>query len=138
VPVKVLYLRGQSLGEATIDLRYDPAVIHPTGCHPDPGGSFTTSACDLSLDEDGIHPDSLRLTLTSTGGVQDSALLANVTFQAVGGQGMFSALEVTPVVLTDPSSAPLTFRQSNGLVCIAPCQNLWYLPFVPKLFSILP
>jgi hypothetical protein len=138
VPIQVLYLRGLSVGAATIDVRYDPAVLKPVGCQADPAGSYSSSACDLALDQDGINPDALRLSLSASNGSADPTLLAQVTFEAVGEASAFSSLDVAPVVFTDPNSAPLAFRESDGLVCIAPCQNLWYLPFMPRLFSAPP
>jgi hypothetical protein len=138
VPIQVLALRGLTVGSVTLDLSYDPTVISPTACQPDPAGLFDSESCDLDVDRDGVAPDTLRLTLASAGGVAEPVTLANLTFQAAGAGGAFSPLEIQPLALAGPGGAALPVRAAGGLVCLTPCRNLAYMPILPRLFNWTP
>jgi hypothetical protein len=108
VPVQALNLPGTGLGSAALLIRYNPAVITPVDCQPDPAGSFDTETCNVDYERDGVAPDTLSLSLTSAGGVKESPLLANLVFQGAGNPGEFSSLELILQSITTPGGEAIT------------------------------
>jgi hypothetical protein len=138
VPVQALNLTGSGLGSAALEIRYNPAVLTPMECQADPAGGFDTETCNLDIDRDGVAPDALSLSITSAGGVAGSPILANLVFQVSGNSGEFTPLEVTLQSIAAPGGEPLNLKKSDGLVCVTPCQNIAYMPIMPKFFELPP
>ena len=130
IPVGASHLQLPGLGTASIDVQYDPARMEAVGCQPDPAGVFDSQSCDLSYENDGTSPDALRFSLGSAVGVSGSPLLAQLGFRAVGEEGEAARLDVLVQVFETPLGEPITIQAYDGLVCIAPCSNLAYLPVI--------
>ncbi|MBN1888095.1 MAG: carboxypeptidase regulatory-like domain-containing protein [Thermoflexales bacterium] len=121
VSVTAELAEGERLGAATLDVRYDPAVLDATACHVDPGGLFGAAFCELNYDGDGHNPDAVRLSLASAPGVTGTPLLAKLSFRAVGAAGMSSTLDLVPVIFTDPGGRSLpVVGQAGQIVLTAP------------------
>ena len=99
---------GSSLGAATIDIQYDPAVVEALSCSPDPSGAFDSKVCNANFNKDGANPDIVRFSLISTGGVSGSLSLATITFQAVGSAGASTALSIGTITFTDTNGNPIS------------------------------
>ena len=130
IPVGASHLQLPGLGTANIDVQYDPARVEAVGCQPDPAGVFDSQSCDLSLEKDGVNPDALRFSLGSAAGVSGNSLLAQLGFRAVGAEGEVARLDLIVQVFETPLGEPITVQAYDGLVCIAPCSNLAYLPLI--------
>ena len=72
----------------------------------------------------------LRFGLGSVTGVTGNPKLAELGFRPVGNPGQAAILDVIVQVFESPLGAPIPIETFNGLVCIAPCQNLSYLPAI--------
>ena len=121
---------GSSLGAATIDISYDPAVVDAVSCSADPSGAFDSKVCNANFDNDGVNPDTVRFSLISTGGVGGSLSLANITFQAVGSGGAATTLSINPVTFTDINGTPIPVSSGNGSVSI-PSPTETFTPIPP-------
>ncbi len=130
IPLGASHLQLPGLGVASIDVQYDPARLQAVGCQPDPGGLFDSQSCDLSFENDGTSPDALRFSLGSTAGVSGNPLLAQLGFRAVGEAGLAARLDLLVQVFETPLGEPIFVQAFGGLVCIAPCSNLSYLPLI--------
>ena len=106
------------LGAATVEVRYDPAVVNATACAADPNNLFDSKFCNANYDNDGVNPDAVRFNLVSLAGLSGDVLAANITFQAVGGVGESSALQALSVTFTDPSGTPIPVGILNGSIVI--------------------
>lgn len=138
VPVQVLSLRGLRLGSATVEVRFNPHMLTPLECQPDPAGLFDAESCDLNADRDGSDPDAVRINVSSAAGTELDPRLALVRFQVQGEPGTAAQVVLIPLAFNDPAGSPLPYRTSPGLVCLAPCRNLAYFPVLPRLFEWLP
>lgn len=136
VPLAGLNLVSPGLGAASLELRYDPAVLAVMGCQANPAGSFATGTCDAYFDRDNVAPDAVRVDVSSPGGAVNRALLANISFRAVGPPGSFSRLQIVPASLQAPNGSSLTLKVFDGIACVAGCQNIAYLPFIYQ--SLVP
>jgi hypothetical protein len=135
IPVRALYLRGLPLGNATVEIHYNPLALTPLDCQADPGGVFDMESCDLNADRDGVNPDILQVNVTSSQGLAGDPTLAQLTFGASGSSGELSQIDILPQTFNTPTGAALPYRVSRGLVCIGPCANLAYFPVLPKLLD---
>jgi hypothetical protein len=106
-------LGGETLGAATIEIQYDPAVVDPAGCNADPGNLF-----DLALCNTDAGPGLVSFTAISAVGVTGDPLLAEITFQAIGDPGDNSPLTLTPTTFADPSGQPISVNVVNGQINI--------------------
>jgi uncharacterized repeat protein (TIGR01451 family) len=116
IPVQAIGVPLPGLGAATIEIRYDPAILDATACSVN-----TTSfsgVCNPNYDNDGVNPDSVRFTVASVSGASGDSLLANVTFLAKGAAGSSSALDVVIVTFTDPSGNPIPAKDEDGQVTL--------------------
>ncbi|RME85556.1 MAG: hypothetical protein D6775_02500 [Caldilineae bacterium] len=111
------------VGAATIDLAYDPAILQPTACNADPDTLFDFSNCNIAFDNDGVNPDSVRLSLISATGVDGNRDLATVTFQAVGLPNTFSPLDITVLSFADPGGSPIAVGDGDNVVNLSPVVN---------------
>ncbi len=128
IPVGLSHLQPPGLGVASIDVHYDPALLQAVSCQPDPQGVFDSQNCDPTHEQDGVNPDILRFGLGSLSGVSGNALLAELGFRAVGPEGVAAPLSVVIQVFETPSGETISIPAYGGLVCIAPCRSLSYLP----------
>ena len=102
VPVTMENIPGDGVGAATFEVRYDPSVLSPSSCNADPDNLFDFAQCNIDFDNDGINPDSVRVTLVSTAGVPGTRPLANITFDATGAPGDSSLMDLILSTFTDP------------------------------------
>ena len=130
IPVGASYLQFPGLVSATINVNYDPAVLQAVACRPDPLGSFAAAQCDPAYEQDGVNPDTLQFSLGSAGGVPGNPPLAELGFRAVGDPGQVSFLDVVIQAFKGPGGVDIPAASFDGLVCIAPCRNISYLPAI--------
>jgi hypothetical protein len=112
---------GSPLAAATIEVRYDPAVLDATACNVDPGGIFDSGLCNPNFDNDGIDPDAVRFNVTSVLGVSGDLLLTNITFNAVGQPSDTGVLNVSISAFADPDGNPVPVTSQDGEMCLTPC-----------------
>ncbi|MEE8347861.1 MAG: cohesin domain-containing protein, partial [Dehalococcoidia bacterium] len=112
---------GSPLAAATIEVRYDPAVLDATACNVDPGGIFDSGFCNPNFDNDGINPDAVRFNVTSVLGLSSDLLLTNITFKAVGQPGDTGVLNVSISAFADPDGNPVSVTGQDGETCLTPC-----------------
>lgn len=136
ISIRAGHLPAPGLGEVSLELRYPPGMLTPLSCQADPVGLFASASCQLDFERDGTDPDSLRLQLSSPSGVSGEALLAQVVFQVAGDPGQSARLQLAPQSITAPGGAALTLEQSNGVVCVQPCGQIRFLPWLLRLFGI--
>jgi hypothetical protein len=136
IPVGASHLQLPGLVSATIQLSYDPAVLSAASCLPDPQSSFDTAQCDPAYEQDGVNPDTLQFSLGSEAGVAGSPRLAEVGFRVVGAPGQFSLLDLLIQGFSGPGGVSIPAAGYDGLICVAPCRNVVYLPGI--LRAILP
>ena len=117
LPVEVVGVPAGSLGAATIDVEYDPAVLDATDCTPDPDGVFDLSLCSVTVDNDDVPPDAVRCTAVSVLGVSGDLLVCTITFDVIACESG-DTTTVTPNVetLTDPNGNPILFITDPGEV----------------------
>ncbi len=128
LPVGMRYLQPPGVGNAVLDLTYDPAVVSPLGCTADPYGAFDAGVCTL----DAVISDTLHLSLSSSTGVSGNPLLALLSFQALGPPGSYTWLDFEASTLFNPAGVPLAAPFRSGAICILPCLNLTYFPIVGR------
>jgi len=138
IPVQAINLQPPGLGSASIEVQYDPAVVNATGCQANPKGNFDSGSCDMSSNHDGINPDAVRINLSSASGISGTAWLADIGFQAVGPSGGVSVLKLIPDIFAGPGNNPLNPIQANGVICIAPCSAITYLPDIFQWTRLFP
>ena len=112
VPLEVLNAPAPGVGAATVDIVYDPAVVHPTGWSPGP--AFDMVNCNLNY-----ATNKVRCTAIDAQGVSGNSLLANITFDLVGNQGQCSPLDVQTATFTDPNGDPMPLSSQSGQVCMS-------------------
>jgi len=120
VRLEVLDVPEPGLGSYTIDISYDPAVVDPVGCAPDPGGVLDVKLCNLDFERNDVNPDTIRIGgfQMNPGTVGDVAL-ADITFQAIGEPDQCSDLTLEVVELTDTNGPNIPYHVENGSICIA-------------------
>ncbi len=128
IPVGLSHLQPPGLGVASIDVQYDPALLEAVSCQPDPQGVFDSQNCDPAFEQDGVNPDTLRFGLGSVNGVSGNPRLAELGFRAVGPEGAAAPLGLVIQVFESPTGGGISIPAFGGLVCIAPCRSLAYLP----------
>jgi uncharacterized repeat protein (TIGR02543 family) len=118
IPVEVLDLPAQGLGAATVEIQYDPTVLSAVdgGCTEDPGHLFTTVLCNPTY-----ASDKIRITASSVDGVSADAVLAEITFEAIGAQGEFSTLDITALTFADPGGVDISVIDEDGEVVLGTC-----------------
>ncbi len=80
------------IGAYTVDILYDPDVAVPVGCAPHP-----SALCNL-----GYGPGTVRVAGYDLEGLAGSTTLAEISFQAVGGAGSHTGLDLSLVDFADP------------------------------------
>jgi hypothetical protein len=132
IPIGAANLQSPGLGQAVVDVSYDPEVIEIIDCFPDPEGIFDSESCDTAYDSDDVFPDTVRFTLNSPTGVPGNPLLANMIFEAIGAPGEFSWLSLQADTFNQPTGTPISIITSNGVICVIPCQTIVFLPVLHK------
>ncbi|HLF90707.1 MAG TPA: hypothetical protein VI451_17305 [Anaerolineales bacterium] len=132
IPIQAGNLQSPGLGQAVIDVQYDPEVVEIVNCQPDPDGLFETETCQPDFDADDIFPDTVRFTINSTSGESGNLMLAHLTFQAIGAPSQFSWINLLLSQLIEPGGKNIPAYVHNGMICIAPCENIWFLPVIGK------
>ena len=130
ITIGASHLQPPGIGDAVIDLSYDPRVVEAVGCVPDPSGVFEQVSCDLNHERDGFDNDTLRFSLSSLTGVEGFPPLVDLIFHALGGEGEITPLLVQPDTFSDPQGTPIPYSAYGSFICIAPCESISFLPVV--------
>lgn len=133
IPVTLEVSGGALMGAGAIEVRYDPAVLRAVACHADPDRVFDSALCNPAYDADGVAPDAVRLNFASLGGRGGSALLAEITFEALGVAGSQSTLAALPQALADAQGTALAATPHDGLVTVT-APRLAHAAFLPICF----
>ena len=118
VRLEVLDVPEPGLGAYTVNVSYDPAIVDPTGCVPDPGNVIGSDLpCNLNWERNDVNPDTARIGgFQMSAGLTGTVALADITFECIG-VGT-SNLALTVVELTDTSAANIPRVTANGsIVC---------------------
>ena len=118
VPVTMENIPGDGVGAATFEVRYDPSVLSPSSCDADPDSLFDFAQCNMVYDNDGVNPDSVRVTLVSTAGVAGTETLANITFDAIGSAGDSTLMDLVLSTFTDPDGVAIAATVIDNTVTI--------------------
>ena len=118
VPVDMEDVPEPGAGAVTFEVQYDPSVLSPSTCNADPNGLFDIAQCNINYDDDGINPDSARITLVSTGGIAGTERLAEITFDAIGGPGSTSSLDVVVSTFADPAGTAISVIDIDDTITI--------------------
>jgi hypothetical protein len=116
IPIQVL--NAVNLGVTTVTVCFDPAVVDATACTANPGGVFDSGLCSPNFDNDGVAPDCARMNAVSFAGFTGNAVLANLSFTAVGPAGSVTGLTVIIDVFGDPGGNPLPATPQNGSITV--------------------
>ncbi len=102
------------LGAWTVDVSYDPTVLHATSCTA-PG----FSACNAAYSGSGA-----RVTGASATGLTGTAVLGTVTFTVVGAAGSSSPLHLVVVTFTALPNTATAAVTADGQVTVAAAGSL--------------
>jgi len=130
ITIGASHLQPPGVGDAVIDLSYDPSVVEAVACELDPDGWFDVGECDLDYERDGSATDTLRFSLSSLTGVDGFPKLVDLIFHALGSEGEITSLLVKPETFTDPQGTPIPYSAYGSFICIAPCESVSFLPVV--------
>ncbi|MCH8065740.1 MAG: hypothetical protein IIC90_07940 [Chloroflexi bacterium] len=110
--------RSELLGAWAIDIRYDPAVVHPADCIVS-----ENSVCRLQF-----TPDSLRILGTSAEGLAGDFTLATITFncEAEGSSSLSIILQVWGSAVGFGTPPPEIV--DGAITCVAPSSTAPLLP----------
>ncbi len=118
VPVTVSNIPAAKLGAVTVEIHFDPALLEVQSCGLDPDSKFNMDNCNIHYENDGVNPDVIRMSLTSSAGVSTSAKLANLSFKAKGDNGTSTIVDVVVIEFKDPDGNPVAATDKDGLVLI--------------------
>ena len=118
VPVTMENLPGDGVGAATFEVRYDPSVLSPSSCDADPDSLFDFAQCNMDYDNDGVNPDSVRVTLVSTAGVAGTEPLANIAFDAIGSAGDSTLMDLVLSTFSDPDGLAIAVTVIDDTVTL--------------------
>ena len=99
-------------GAGTINITYDPVVVHVVGASDSSDSTVTTSNIDNTV---GIA----SISAWNTGGVSGDIVFANVALNAVGSGGESSPLTLTVAKLVNTSMKSISAGQSGGTFTIS-------------------
>ena len=116
------------LGAASLELRYDAALLAPEACIENPSGLLDAAACNAKF-----RPDAVRFNAISTtgAGAGDGTVLAEITFRVLDPaaiEHLDGALTLAPDGVFDIEGGDLAWRIKGTL---AQHYHL-YLPFVTR------
>lgn len=117
-PVEMENVPPPGVGAVTFEVLYDPTIVDPSACVPDPNHSFISALCNMNFENDGVNPDSVRVTLLSTGGVAGDERLAEITFDAIGAPGSVTPLDVAVSAFSAPSGVPIAVTDIDDAITI--------------------
>ena len=102
-----------ALGAATVEIAYDPGVLEADACRAEPADAFDLTMCS-------VDPTTSRVVLTviSARGVFGDRILAEITYQVVGGVEGNSPLRLGADPFVDPVGQPMDARLEVSRVCI--------------------
>jgi hypothetical protein len=112
VPLEVLSMPAPGVGAITVDVVYDPAVIHPSAWVAGPG--WDSVLCNL-----GLTPSRARCTAVNVTGVSGNSLVASIAFEAVGARGRCSSLEAHLITLADSNGTAMQASTQGGEICVS-------------------
>ena len=84
------------LGATSISIKYDPSLLEPVACIPDPAGIFDYSSCNMAFEGDQTAPDIVRFNLLSVNGREGDFALANIVFHVKAQANITTAIDVDP------------------------------------------
>ena len=118
VCLEALDVADPGLESYVIDVSYDPGIVDPVACVPDPDGLILSANCDIDhapgvVRCDGLHP---------TDGLTGQVALCDITFQAVGEICQTSELlpGVEELCLTDATCPAVNIEPGSihvGTIC---------------------
>lgn len=138
IPLGASHLQFPGLGVATIDIQYNPALLTAVSCRADPQGLFDIRNCDVNFEQDGVNPDSIRLTLESTFGVSSSPFLAQIGFRVSAVPGQTTPINPLLSLFQAADGTPIEAQAYGSLLCVAPCRSFSFLPALLRVFSLPP
>lgn len=115
VPLTLDETPAAGLGGATLEVGYDPALLHATGCAI-AAPAHVTVRCNSANDAADQATAVIRLSLLVSPALTSPVPLAQLTFQAVGWSAAGATLEVTAPIAIDAGGEPVTILTQNGLV----------------------
>ncbi len=121
VPLRIDNLAGRSVGAYQFDIEYDPAVIAPSTIAADLAGTLSSN---LSVVFNTPEPGRLKVAVYGAFPATGDGTYVNLQFQAIGGAGSSTPLNVTNVVINDGSqpifvaagSLSVTASANNGVI----------------------
>ena len=114
ITVVVESLGLSNLGVATIDIVYDPDVLEPILCTPDPDGGFSLSQCNTEFNDEGIR--SVRFNLISPFGTSGDHIMAIISFDTFEGVETSSTLDIMIETIADIDGASVNVVEDDGSV----------------------
>ncbi|TMB99469.1 MAG: hypothetical protein E6J42_03080, partial [Chloroflexi bacterium] len=110
---------GTPVGAAELDVKYDPNLIHATGC------SVAFGVCNSTFS------DHVRIAMATVAGVSGVAKIADIDFQAVPQASGCSAVTVDVIAVGDVAGDPLTVSAVSGTICVGSTPTPAPTPTVP-------
>jgi len=101
----------EELATTTIEVKYDPAVLTPVSCDPDPDGEFNLGQCN-----EAFSPDTIRFNVTSLFGVSGAPNIAEIVFEVIGQSGTISPIELDIQTFANPNGNSITAYTEDGSV----------------------
>ena len=101
------------IGALTFEVEFDPNIIAPIGCDPDPDFIFDGVTCNQLF-----QPGVSRLSYISPLGASGSHVLANLGFVGVGPLHTGTPVTFTLVELADPAGVPMSVTSESGFVVL--------------------
>jgi len=112
VPVTML-ASEEMIGAATIEIQYDPSILHVIDCAANPNKAFDSALCNTDSERGMV-----RLSAISAGGASGLQALANITFQAIGQTGESSAVTLEVTAFARASGLPVKVSVRAGQITI--------------------
>jgi hypothetical protein len=113
VSLEALGMPSPGLGAFTIDVSYDPNIVHPVACDADPDDEFDIEICNMAY-----GPGVVRCTGISITGIEGDVVLCDITFQADGASGTQSALTLSVDELADALGQPVPVTTEDGTITV--------------------
>ena len=102
MPVSMKDFPSPGTGALTLEITFDPAVITPTSCEPDPDHLFDSALCN-----ENYATGKVQMTFLSTTGAVGDHPLAKIGFTGNGAAGDSTPVTVTVATISNPSGADI-------------------------------
>jgi|GEM_PF-1930792 len=107
-----------NLGVATIDIVYDPAVLQPMDCIPDPDRAFSLSQCNPTFNTGTDGSRAVRFNLISPFGTSGDPVMAVIVFDTANVDQGSSALDIVLETIADIDGASINVVDEDGSVAV--------------------